>query len=122
MNYENLLSECLKQITEFEEKYKEAIESKEVDESSGMHIVFGYVFTPLLIESLEGNKDLARKMFVFLEEMAKCEDHLVQEVCDCTVMEQLCDEFEEKELLPFLGKHSRESYYAVHKYILGPEQ
>ena len=83
MEYNNLDKELINDVPEIKWLYDE--ELKLWDEDPGQHIIFGDVFNPYLINLLKSNENnsLIRKLFVFLEKMANCNDILVQEVLVC---------------------------------------
>ena len=64
-----------------------------IDETDGVHTVFGMVVVPYILHIVQNKKNLeTKKVFSFLENMAMCEDVKVKEVLDFTILEQLVDE------------------------------
>ena len=53
--------------------------------------------------------------------MAKCTDVYVREVCDFTVLEELCDGLTDDQLSKVLGKDAMESSKLIRAYIRGPQ-
>lgn len=93
MKYDELYKTFKEEISEgysfFEIKEKENL----IDETDGMHVVFGMVIVPYILYIVQNNKILEiNKVFSFLENMAICEDIKIKEVLDFTVLEQLVDE------------------------------
>ena len=93
MKYDELYKTFKEEIPEgssfFEVKEKENL----IDETDGIHIVFGMVIVPYILNIVQNNKMLEiNKVFLFLENMAICEDIKIKEVLDFTVLEQLVDE------------------------------
>lgn len=116
MNYTNLLDEVMK-IPEVKTEYNRQIKEDIIDEKAGMHIVFGYVFAPLLIDAITNNQELTKRLFLFVEQMSSSNDTKVQEVCDFSILEAICDEYSDDVLLPFLGEKTLEGYNEVRKYV-----
>ena len=93
MIYDELYKTFKEEIPEgysiFEVKEKENL----IDETDGIHIVFGMVIVPYILHIVQNNKMYEiNKVFSFLENMAMCEDVKIKEVLDFTVLEQLADE------------------------------
>ena len=93
MKYDELYKTFKEELPEgssfFEVKEKENL----IDETDGIHIVFGMVIVPYILNIVQNNKMLEiNKVFLFLENMAICEDIKIKEVLDFTVLEQLVDE------------------------------
>ena len=49
--------------------------------------------------------------------MEASDDVLVQEVCEFTILEELCDEFKDAEIERYLGKVTKDGYNCIRKYI-----
>ena len=118
MNYKTLLFEVQKEIPEFGKKYKEALQKDLIDKESGMHTVFSYVFNPLLSEAIKKDQQLAKRMFNFVEKMAESPDKYVQEVCDFTILEEIGDEYADKEFVNFLGPTTKKALKLIRQYII----
>ena len=117
MTYETLLNDALSKIPEFKTEYDIAINRDYIDTDAGLHIVFGFVFTPLLEKALESNKELAKRMFDYLEEMSQSDDSEVVSVCDQSVLEALCGEYNDNVLLQLSGDSTKEGLRYVRTYI-----
>lgn len=117
MTYETLLSDTLKAIPEFQTEYNRNIAQDDIDEESGMHIVFGYVFTPLLETALKNNQKLAKDMFLFLEKMENSSDLRVQEVCEQSVLEAICGNYPIKKIWPIAGEKTKEGIKVISQYM-----
>ena len=121
MTYETLLDEALAALPEFKKKYDLLVKEDIIDEESGMHIVFGYVFTPMLEEAIQaGNNADIQEMCDFLEKMAASDDVHVQEVCDQSVLERICSIYPDKKIIPFIGNETYQGLLAVRQYIDEP--
>lgn len=64
-----------------------------IDDTDGMHVVFGMVVVPYILDQVKsGNQEEIENCFQFIEEMAESEDKDIQELLDFTVLEQFADE------------------------------
>lgn len=114
----NLIDRAKKEVPGFREEYEKMVDEDVIDEETGAHIVFSYIFIPIAKKSIEEkNVEVRDKVFDFIEEMAESKDHTVSEVCDFTVMEELYDEYPTDVLIPLLGKESKKSLSAISRYM-----
>lgn len=121
MKYDELYKTFKEEISEgysfFEIKEKENL----IDETDGMHVVFGMVIVPYILYIVQNNKILEiNKVFSFLENMAICEDVKIKEVLDFTVLEQLVDERQDVlgQCKQYMKKNTLEHCEEVEKYFL----
>lgn len=121
MKYDELYKTFKEEISEgysfFEIKEKENL----IDETDGMHVVFGMVIVPYILYIIQNNKTLEiNKVFSFLENMAICEDVKIKEVLDFTVLEQLVDERQDVlgQCKQYMKKNTLEHCEEVEKYFL----
>lgn len=121
MKYDELYKTFKEEISEgysfFEIKEKENL----IDETDGMHVVFGMVIVPYILYIVQNNKTLEiNKVFSFLENMAICEDVKIKEVLDFTVLEQLVDERQDVlgQCKQYMKKNTLEHCEEVEKYFL----
>lgn len=92
MVYENLYSEFKERVPECKEFCRKKEVENLIDETDGIHIYFGLVVVPYIIEvALSKNESISRKVFEFLEEMAISGDARIDEVLDFTILEQIID-------------------------------
>ena len=118
LTYDNLIQEAETELPNFKTKYDQLISDDVIDNQSGKHIVFSYVFTPTLSDAIRTeDEDTAKKMFAFLEKMASSEDNRVVEVCDQSVLEELNDEFSGNTLKRYLGTNTVDGYKALKQYM-----
>ena len=120
MKYDELYKTFKEQIPEgytfFEVKEKEHL----IDETDGMHIVFGMVIVPYILHIVQNNKLFEiNKVFLFLENMAICDDIKIKEVLDFTVLEQLVDEGHDtiEQCKQYMGKNTLMHCEEVEKYF-----
>ena len=95
MKYKTLLKEFFQEIPECKKLYEQKASQLLFDQDTGVHIVFGVLIVPYLIELInEGKKEekLLERFFAFFEKMAKSEDENVVGVLDATILESLIDQ------------------------------
>lgn len=118
MNYIKLLKKKFQKAALFLRlKKKENL----IDETDGIHIVFGMVIVPYILNIVQNNKMLEiNKVFLFLENMAICEDIKIKEVLDFTVLEQLVDEGQDilEQCKQYMKKNTLKHCEEVEKYYL----
>ena len=121
MTYKTLLEDALNTLPILKTEYAENINEKIIDEDAGMHIVFSYVFVPVLEKALNEDDEITiRDLFDYLEKMSLCEDSDVVAVCDQSVLEIICGEYKDKMLLPYMDKATIEGLNTVRQYIMEP--
>lgn len=86
----NIADEMLAALPELRNRYEELLEWWRDDEP-GMHIVFGDVFNPFVIELLESCSDgeILQRAFAFVERMANSLDERVVNIVYVTICEEL---------------------------------
>lgn len=121
MKYDELYKTFKEEIPEgysfFEVKEKENL----IDETDGIHIVFGMVIVPYILHIIQNDKMLEiNKVFSFLENMAICEDVKIKEVLDFTVLEQLADEGHDTlgQCKQYMKKNTLKHCEEVEKYFI----
>lgn len=118
MTYDTLVQTAAKKIPEFKTCYENLLKLDEIDKDTGVHIVFEYAFDPLVIEAVKTkNDDLCKRLFDFIELIASDKNVRVSEVCDVSIIERLYGELEPEEIIPYLGKSSKEAYDQVGTYM-----
>ena len=75
---------------------------------------------PLLKKAMTNNKELAERMYAFLEKMECSGNSDVAEVVEFTVLKELCDEYRDSELEVYLQPGTKLALKAIRKYM--PEQ
>ena len=118
LTYDNLIQEAQNDLPMFKAKYNQLLDDDVIDIKSGIHIVFGYAFTPILIQAIKNDDEkAAKKMFSFLEQMASSKDNLVVEVCDQSVLEALNDEFDDNILMEYMGANTQSGFKAIKQFM-----
>lgn len=118
MTYENLLTNAISDVPAFAKEYQRLMDADMIDSNTGNHIVFGYAFTPVLIGAINATeKSVVRGMLAFLEKMASSDDVRVVEVCDQSVLEELNDEVDWKDLRGLMGPKTKEGLVAIKEYM-----
>lgn len=92
MKYENAYSEYLAYLSDKAEEIKSRMVVEDVEPNEGMHIVFGEVIVPLVIEWVQANDPAAKKTLEFVEELASSKDKLTGELLDFTILESFADQ------------------------------
>ena len=114
----NLLTEAKTKLPLFSKEYDRQVKEDIIDSETGNHIVFSYVFTPLLGDAIKKKQTHnILQMFSFLEEMASSADDTVVEVCDQSVLEALNDEFDDREIVGYMKPKTKEGYEAIKGYM-----
>ena len=91
MRYETTYDELLARLPEKVEEIEKSMASEDVEPDEGMHIIFGEAVVPLLIKWTLANDPCVEKAFLFLEEMASCDDDRVGELLEFTILETFVD-------------------------------
>ena len=112
----------------FKEEFPEGIpfmkiKEKEnlIDETDGIHIVFGMVVVPYILYNVQSkNTSEIKRLFSFIENMAMCEDKKINEDLDFTVLEQLIDEGHDtlNQCKRYMGMNTLKHCEKVEKYFL----
>ncbi len=92
-----------------------------IDETDGMHIIFGMIIVPYILYCIRHENVLeVRKIFSFLERMAVTEDVKVNEVLDFTVLEKLVDEGQDviDKCKQYMGINTLKHCEEIEKYFL----
>lgn len=89
----NVIERLLEIIPEVHPLYDKLLERWEDEEKPGLHIIFGDILTPYIIDLLEqdNKSERLKRIFDFLEEMAVSNDNYVKEVLAFSVLEHLGD-------------------------------
>ncbi|GAA0086273.1 hypothetical protein UT300007_27120 [Clostridium sp. CTA-7] len=123
MKYDSLIEDIFKAIPELREEYNSKAEENLIDEETGVHIVFGVIIVPYLVELLKKEndkyKEVIRRTFIFFEEMAKNDDVLIQEVLEFTIIETLIDEGKEvlNNAYNYMLEETKKSSSAVERFF-----
>ena len=121
MKYDDLYKVFKEEIPEglafLETKEKENL----IDETDGIHVIFGMVIVPYILYNIQKKKkSVTNRIFSFLEKMALCEDIKVNEVLEFTILEQLIDEgYDTLEACrQYMGINTLQRCKEVEKYFL----
>ena len=121
MQYDELYEAFKKEIPEGVSFLKIKEKENMIDETDGIHIAFGMAVVPYILYIVQNKKMLEiNKVFLFLENMAMCEDIKVNEVLDFTVLEKLADEGHDTLELckQYMEKNTLKHCEEVEKYFL----
>jgi hypothetical protein len=118
MTFENLISDVCDKFPAVQKEYDLQKKNGDMDASLGQHIFFSFVFDKILFKAIDsGNSKLAAHMFDYLEEMEKSGDTNVAEVCEFTVLEELCDNYCDADFEKYLSPETKLALQAIRKYI-----
>lgn len=118
INYNNIIAMSIDYIEEFKKQYLLELENDNIDEESGPHTVFSLVFNPILFYAIKNNdKTLINKIFKLIEQMEVCGDNSLAEVAEFTILEELADEFEQKDIINYMGIETKKAYKQICNYI-----
>ena len=114
MIYEELYIDFKKLFPEDKEFFEKIEEEFSIDETDGMHIVFGTVVTPYVQKIIKEDSEKTKKAFEFFEQMELNDDPEVGNVLECNVLESImCDENGIKTYIPYM----KEKTLAAARYI-----
>ena len=123
MKYDSLIQDIFKAMPELREEYNSKAEENLIDEETGVHIVFGVIIVPYLVELLKKEndryKEVIKRIFIFFEKMAKSDDVLIQEVLEFTIIETLIDEWKEvlSNAYNYMLEETKKSSSAVERFF-----
>jgi len=123
LKYNSLIEDIFKAIPELREEYNSKAEENLIDEETGVHVVFGVIIVPYLVELLkrenDNHKEVLRRTFIFFEEMAKSDDVLIQEVLEFTIIESFIDEGKEvlSNAYKYMLEETKESSSEVERFF-----
>lgn len=117
INYDSLIENACNEFPKVRELYSVELKNDSIDFDSGVHTVFSFCFVPVLKEAILNDDALAQRMFDYLEKMEICEDNLVGEVAEFTVLEEILDDFELNKLRKYMGKFTIEAATLINRYI-----
>ena len=120
MQYEKLYDEFKNLFPEDIDRLDELAKTQSAEPTDGMHIMFGMVVVPFLIELLSENESEKLKVaFEFLEKMAKSKDTLIAEVLEFSVLEDFISQ--DKKVLNmlkgYMGPETLESCVSLEKFF-----
>lgn len=120
MTYNELYKDFISMFPKNSEKIKAIAADSLVEDSDGMHVLFGMVVIPFVKDLLNNNQtDKITTAFEFFENMAKSTDEMISEVLEFTILEDFISEGKEflSKCLPYMGPETKKSCQAVMKYM-----
>ena len=117
MIYNNLFDDFAALFPEDREWFKEKCEKEEAYAEDGIHIVFGMVVVPFLIENVDDDERL-KTAFDYIEKMETSGDSDIAEVVEYTILESLIginDNIKTK-LFEYMGDETRAAYSDLKKW------
>ena len=121
MKYELLYSEFTNLFPDDKQNLEQLTERASVDSSDGMHIIFGMVVIPFLMELVrKDEKEKLNRAFEFFEKMANSENSLISEVLEFTILEDIVSGG--KDILNickgYMGPKTLECCDGIEKYMM----
>ena len=120
VNYNELYRDFISRFPENSEKIKTIAADSLVENSDGMHVLFGIVVIPFVKDLMNNNQtDKITTAFEFFEDMAKSTDEMISEVLEFTVLEDFISEGKEflTKCLFYMGPETKKSCQSVMKYM-----
>ncbi len=121
MKYETLYNDFIDLFPSKKAKLEEYAKKASADPSDGMHIMFGMVIIPFLLDLLNDNDQSSLKVaFSFFEQMEESNDQMILEVLEFTVLENIVSKGKNisTKLTSYMGRKTLESFYTIEKYLL----
>ena len=121
MKYENLYNDFKNLFPSDINKLDKLASDNLIDDSDGMHVIFGMVVVPFLVELVKNNDtNKIRIAFDFFEKMAKDSNSMISEVLEFTILEDIISRG--KKIInickPYMKKNTLDSCMKVEKYML----
>lgn len=120
MQYEKLYNDFKNLFPEDAGRLNKLAKISSVEPSDGMHIVFGMVVVPFLLELLSQNESEKLNIaFDFFEQMANSKDVLISEVLEFTVLEDFISQDKDvlNKLKAYMKPETLKSCIAVEKFF-----
>ena len=121
MKYESLYDEFIKSFPDDLSRLQEIAKCAAVEPSDGMHIMFGMVVIPFVMELLENCKETKVKAaFGFFEKMAEVDNSMISEVLEFTILEDIISRGKEtlEKCKSYMGQKTLEHCAIVEKYMM----
>ena len=121
VKYEGLYDEFIQSFPNDLSRLQEIAESTSAEPSDGMHIMFGMVVMPFLMELLENREETKLKAaFCFFERMAEADDSMISEVLEFTIFEDIISRGKSTldRCKTYMGQKSLEHCSAVEEYMM----
>ncbi len=121
MKYDTLYDEFTQCFSEDLPRFQEIAECAAAERSDGMHVMFGMVVVPFVIEQLEKcNEPKLKRAFDFFERMAEDNNTMISEVLEFTVLEDLISRGDStlEKCKTYMGQKTRERCSIVEKYMM----
>ena len=121
MKYETLYEEFARRFPDDKQRLEEIAKTASAEPSDGMHIMFGMVVVPFLMELLKNNDEKKlNTAFAFFEQMAETDNPMISEVLEFTILEDIISRGKDilAEFKPYMKRKTLESCFAVEKYMM----
>ena len=121
MKYETLYDDFISLFPDDKFALEGKAKSLCIDETDGVHVWFGMIVVPFVIELLNSNKvSKLHLAFNFFEKMALSNDSRIEEVLEFSVLEEIlsAENKEINHLKKYMGEKTLEYCLNAEKYIL----
>ena len=118
MIYEELYKDFKELFPKDEEFFKKIEEEFSIDDTDGMHIVFGTVVTPFIQKIVNEDVEKTKKAFDYFEKMELDDNQEIGNVFECNVLEGImCDENGIKAYIPFMKEKTLEAARHISQFF-----
>ena len=119
MEYNKLYSEFVDLFPQDMEWFKLECEEKSADEDDGMHVLFGMVVVPFILEVAIHSPQKLKLVFDFIEKMETSEDSSIAEVVEFSILENLIgvDDKILQQCFACMGDETKKAYNDIRKWF-----
>jgi hypothetical protein len=121
VKYDTLYEEFLSLFPDDVDRLSEKASEVSAEPSDGMHVMFGMVVVPFVMELLECKDERKLKIaFDFFEEMAKAENSMISEVLEFTILEDIISRGRATldKCKQYMKQNTLDSCSVIEKYML----
>ncbi len=119
MVYENLYTEFVDMFLDDKTWFEEECQKKAIDDEDGMHIVFGMVVVPYILEKAISYPSKLQLAFDYIEKMESSGDPSIAEVVEFSILENLIgvDETKMRKCVGCMGMETKKAYDDLRKWF-----
>lgn len=119
MEYNNIFKEFIALFPEDKEWFENEVVNNDACEEDGMHVVFGMVVVPYLLNIATASNDKLKKAFDYIEKMESSGNSMIAEVVEFSVLENLIGEDSNmlKQLYEYMGPETKSAFKDVCKWF-----
>lgn len=119
MQYNELYKDFIDLFPQDKEWFKEECVKKSADEEDGMHVLFGMVVVPFILEEAIQFPSKLKLAFDFIEKMETSKDSSIAEVAEFSILENLMGINDEKlqQCIACMGDETKKAYMDIRKWF-----